>query len=146
MKDKNIGSSFDSWLREEGIYEDVSAAAFKRVLARQVAARAIRSVPLYGLRSQRRDLSLPPRGFGESIGSLRTGRIRHEYSRQNKGPARTGGAASDGMGWCPRSRSSRECRDERGTDLDTRLSGPPATSPTIGRRISQLTNTVCLSM
>jgi DNA-binding Xre family transcriptional regulator len=38
MKDKNIGSSFDSWLREEGIYEDVSAAALKRVLARQVAA------------------------------------------------------------------------------------------------------------
>jgi DNA-binding Xre family transcriptional regulator len=38
MKDKNIGSSFDSWLREEGIYEDVSATALKRVLARQVAA------------------------------------------------------------------------------------------------------------
>lgn len=38
MKRKNIGSSFDSWLREEGIYEDVSAAALKRVLARQVAA------------------------------------------------------------------------------------------------------------
>lgn len=38
MKDKNIGSSFDSWLREEGIYEEVSAAALKRVLARQVAA------------------------------------------------------------------------------------------------------------
>jgi DNA-binding Xre family transcriptional regulator len=38
VKDKNIGSSFDSWLREEGLYEDVSAAALKRVLARQVAA------------------------------------------------------------------------------------------------------------
>jgi antitoxin HicB len=38
MKNKNIGSSFDSWLREEGIYEEVSAAALKRVLARQVAA------------------------------------------------------------------------------------------------------------
>jgi antitoxin HicB len=38
MKAKNGGSSFDSWLREEGIYEDVSAAALKRVLARQVAA------------------------------------------------------------------------------------------------------------
>jgi antitoxin HicB len=36
MKKKNIGSSFDSWLREEGIYEEVSAAAIKRVLARQV--------------------------------------------------------------------------------------------------------------
>jgi len=38
MKRTNIGSSFDSWLREEGIYEEVSAAAVKRVLARQVEA------------------------------------------------------------------------------------------------------------
>lgn len=36
MKKRNIGSSFDSWLREEGIYEKVSAAAIKRVVARQV--------------------------------------------------------------------------------------------------------------
>ena len=38
MKKKNIGSSFDSWLREEGIYEEVSSAAIKRVLARQLEA------------------------------------------------------------------------------------------------------------
>jgi antitoxin HicB len=38
MKTKNIGSTFDSWLREEGIYEPVTAAAIKRVLARQVEA------------------------------------------------------------------------------------------------------------
>jgi len=38
MKKKNIGSSFDSWLREEGVYEEVTAAAIKRVLARQVEA------------------------------------------------------------------------------------------------------------
>jgi antitoxin HicB len=38
MKKKNVGSTFDSWLREEGIYEEVSAAAIKRVVARQVAA------------------------------------------------------------------------------------------------------------
>ncbi|HEX8712079.1 MAG TPA: helix-turn-helix transcriptional regulator [Terracidiphilus sp.] len=37
MKKKNIGSSFDSWLREEGIYEEVTASAIKRVLARQLA-------------------------------------------------------------------------------------------------------------
>jgi antitoxin HicB len=37
MKKSNIGSSFDSWLREEGIYEEVTAAALKRVLARQLA-------------------------------------------------------------------------------------------------------------
>jgi antitoxin HicB len=38
MKKKNIGSTFDSWLREEGLYESVSAAAIKRVVARQVEA------------------------------------------------------------------------------------------------------------
>ena len=38
MKKKNIGSSFDSWLHEEGLYAKVSATAIKRVVARQVAA------------------------------------------------------------------------------------------------------------
>lgn len=38
MNKKNIGSSFDSWLREEGIYEETTATAIKRVLARQLAA------------------------------------------------------------------------------------------------------------
>lgn len=38
MKKKNIGSSFDSWLREEGICEETSSIAIKRVLARQVEA------------------------------------------------------------------------------------------------------------
>src|SRR5580700_2972949 len=38
MKKKNIGSTFDSWLREEGLYEDVSATAIKRIVARQVEA------------------------------------------------------------------------------------------------------------
>ncbi len=38
MKKKNIGSSIDSWLRKDGIYEEVSTAAIKRVLARQVEA------------------------------------------------------------------------------------------------------------
>jgi antitoxin HicB len=38
MKKKNIGSSVDSWLREEGIYEEVTEAAIKRVLARQLEA------------------------------------------------------------------------------------------------------------
>jgi predicted XRE-type DNA-binding protein len=38
MKKKKIGSSLDSLLREEGIYEEVTATAIKRVLARQVEA------------------------------------------------------------------------------------------------------------
>lgn len=35
---KNLGSSFDSWLGEEGIREEVTAAAIKRVLVRQLEA------------------------------------------------------------------------------------------------------------
>jgi predicted XRE-type DNA-binding protein len=38
VKKKNIGSSFDSWLSEEGIREEVTTTAVKRVLARQVEA------------------------------------------------------------------------------------------------------------
>ena len=38
MKKKNVGSTFDTWLREEGFYEEVSATAIKRVVARQVEA------------------------------------------------------------------------------------------------------------
>lgn len=40
MKKKKgrVGSSFDDFLKEEGIYEEVSARAIKRVLARQIGA------------------------------------------------------------------------------------------------------------
>jgi antitoxin HicB len=36
-KNPHIGSSFDSWLDEEGIREEVTAAAIKSVIARQLA-------------------------------------------------------------------------------------------------------------
>ena len=38
MKEKNIGTSFESWLDEEGITGEVTAVAIKRALARQLAA------------------------------------------------------------------------------------------------------------
>lgn len=39
MKKKGrIGSSFDDFLKDEGIYEDVTARAIKRVIARQLGA------------------------------------------------------------------------------------------------------------
>jgi len=44
VKKKNIGSSFDSWLREEGIYEETTSSAVKRVLARQVEAAMARRI------------------------------------------------------------------------------------------------------
>lgn len=37
MRKKNIGTSFDSWLDEKGIRQEVTAGAIKRVLARQIA-------------------------------------------------------------------------------------------------------------
>lgn len=37
MKEKNIGTSFESWLDEEGITEEVTAVAIRRALARQLA-------------------------------------------------------------------------------------------------------------
>jgi len=37
MKPENIGSSLDDLLREDGAYEQVTATAVKRVLARQIS-------------------------------------------------------------------------------------------------------------
>lgn len=34
---KHLGTSFDGFLQDEGIYEEVTAAAIKRVLSRQIA-------------------------------------------------------------------------------------------------------------
>ena len=36
-KNPHIGSSFESWLEDEGIREEVNAAAIKAVIARQLA-------------------------------------------------------------------------------------------------------------
>ena len=38
MKEKNIGTSFDSWLREEGIEEEVTGGAIERVSEREMKA------------------------------------------------------------------------------------------------------------
>lgn len=38
MEMNQIGSDFDDWLREEGIYEETTTRAIKRVLARQIEA------------------------------------------------------------------------------------------------------------
>jgi antitoxin HicB len=36
VKTKDIGSSFDDWLREEGLYEEATFVSIKRILARQI--------------------------------------------------------------------------------------------------------------
>jgi hypothetical protein len=38
MKKGRVGSSFDDFLKEEGIYEEVKARAIKRVIARRLDA------------------------------------------------------------------------------------------------------------
>ncbi len=45
MKGKNIGTSFDSWLDEESIRQEVITNAIKRVLARQVVAAMTKDGP-----------------------------------------------------------------------------------------------------
>ena len=45
MKKKNVGSSFDDWLREEGLYEETTSVAIKRVLARQIRHKAVQQSP-----------------------------------------------------------------------------------------------------
>jgi len=37
MKNKHIGSDFDEFLKQEGIHEEVTAAAIKRVIAWQLS-------------------------------------------------------------------------------------------------------------
>ena len=77
MKRKNIGSSFDSWLREEGIYEEVTANAIKRVLARPVEA-ALKEKHYYKSERARRmrtsraalDRLLDPENDAVTLGTL----------------------------------------------------------------------------
>lgn len=78
MKKKNIGSTFDSWLGDEGLYEEVSATAIKRVLARQVEG-AMREKGLTKSEMARRmhtsraaiDRLLDPANDAVTLGTLR---------------------------------------------------------------------------
>jgi len=45
MKKVRIGSSFESWLDEAGIREEVTIAAIKAVIARQLAAEMKKKKP-----------------------------------------------------------------------------------------------------
>jgi predicted XRE-type DNA-binding protein len=78
MKKKNIGSTFDSWLREEGLYDEVSSTAIKRVVARQVEA-AMEQKGLTKAEMARRmhtsraalDRLLDPKNDAVTLGTLR---------------------------------------------------------------------------
>ena len=69
QKKKNIGSSFDGWLREEGIYEEVTPTAIKRVLAREGAAAT--AIALQGTRDVTPQASAAARSFLSFVASGR---------------------------------------------------------------------------
>jgi antitoxin HicB len=79
MKKKNphIGSTFESWLDEEGIREEVTAAAIKAVLAHQLAAamkakRITKSAMAGKMRTSRAQLDrvLDPKNAGVTLETL----------------------------------------------------------------------------
>ena len=77
MKKKNIGTSFDNWLREEGIYEEATSTAIKRVLARQLES-AMKEQKLSKAEMAKRmntsraalDRLLDPKHEGVTLGTL----------------------------------------------------------------------------
>ena len=87
MKEKNIGSSLDSWLRKEGIYDGTSANAIKRVVARQVEAAMQEKGTL-----QKRDGppdAHKPRCLGQTPRSLkRCGNAQHAAKGRDRDRAR----------------------------------------------------------
>jgi len=62
MNKENIGSSFDDWLREEAIYEQTTAVAVKRVLARQIAQEMAGQNLCESAMAKRKVAFLMPRG------------------------------------------------------------------------------------
>lgn len=79
MKKKNahVGSTFESWLDEEGLREEVTAAAIKAVLAHQLAAamkakRITKSVMAGKMRTSRAQLDrvLDPKNAGVTLETL----------------------------------------------------------------------------
>ena len=87
MKRKGrIGSSFDDFLKEEGIYEEVTAKAIKRVIARQLGAvmrenRLTKSMLARRMRTSRAQLDrlLDPDNDSVTLGTL--ARAAHAVGR-----------------------------------------------------------------
>lgn len=76
-KNKHIGSTFDSWLDEQGIREEVTAAAIKAVLAHQLAAemkakRITKSAMAQKMATSRAQLDrlLDPKNSGVTLDTL----------------------------------------------------------------------------
>jgi antitoxin HicB len=82
-----IGSSFDDFLKEDGIYEEVTARAIKRVIARQLSAlmqeegltKAALAKRMHTSRTQL-DRLLDPENESVTLGTLT--RAAHAVGRQ----------------------------------------------------------------
>jgi hypothetical protein len=84
VKRKHIGSSFDSWLREEGLRETVTARVSKRVLAQQLeAAMKERNVTRTGMARRMRTSRAPLAGYlipsGTQLPFSRSGMPRRRW-------------------------------------------------------------------
>jgi len=86
-KKGRIGSSFDDFLKQEGIYEEVTARAIKRVLARQLGALMLdqqitKSTLAKRMRTSRAQLDrlLDPENESVTLGTL--ARAAHAVGRQ----------------------------------------------------------------
>jgi DNA-binding Xre family transcriptional regulator len=88
MKKKSrIGSSFDDFLKDDGIYEEVTARAIKRVIARQLGAfmqdkKITKSALAKRMRTSRAQLDrlLDPENEAVTLGTL--ARAAHAVGRQ----------------------------------------------------------------
>jgi len=86
-KKGRVGSSFDDYLKEEGIYEEVTARAIKRVIARQLGAvmqdqRLTKSELAKRMKTSRAQLDrlLDPDNASVTLGTLT--RAAHAVGRQ----------------------------------------------------------------
>ena len=78
MKKARVGSSVDSWLRDEGIFEQTASRAIKRVLARQLqtamSAQSVSKVEMarrMGSSRSALDRLLDPDNDSVTLGTLR---------------------------------------------------------------------------
>ncbi len=78
MKKAQIGSSLDNWLRDEGIFEQTTSRAIKRVLARQLqgamSAQSVSKVEMarrMGSSRSALDRLLDPDNDSVTLGTLR---------------------------------------------------------------------------
>ena len=113
-----VGSSFDDYLKEEGLYEEVTARAIKRVIARQLgslmqAEGLTKSELAKRMQTSRAQLDrlLDPDNESVTLGTLA------KAAQANRAPARVGMATAKGRvqgAWCPLSKRGASASQAKG--------------------------------